>query len=306
MSSKIWAVAAFAACLLTSLTMAAQDQTVPPAPAMPPRPPRLTSEELAKQPQTPGATGDQQRHYYFAEGNVESPYRIYVPENYDGKKKLPLILALHGAAADQNYFFRANYGMPDLMEKYGFIFVEPFGYDAFGGYGATGLPRPELPPDPNVPPPPPGALARRPQRTPEENKRITELSEKDVMNVLDLVEKEYKIDTSRVYLMGHSMGGMGTWYLGQKYPEKWAALGAMSGGFGWVDYPLQRLKGIPIIVTAGGRDIAMQGPMAQSELARFKAAGLDITYIEDPQGDHMTNIPTTFPQVIDFLAAHHR
>jgi predicted peptidase len=49
------------------------------------------------------------------------------------------------------------------------------------------------------------------------------------MNVLALVEKEYAVDTSRVFLMGHSMGGMGTWYLGQKYADKWAALGVMSG-----------------------------------------------------------------------------
>ena len=53
--------------------------------------------------------------------------------------------------------------------------------------------------------------------------------------VIALVEKEYAIDTSRVYLMGHSMGGMGAWYLGQKYADKWAGLGVMSGGFGYLD-----------------------------------------------------------------------
>jgi predicted peptidase len=135
---------------------------------------------------------------------------------------------------------------------------------------------------------------------------VNELSEKDVMNVLAIVEKEYAIDPSRVYLMGHSMGGMGTWYLGQKYADKWAALGAMSGGFGYVDYPLQRLKGIPIMATAGGNDTAMHGPRAQAEYARFKAAGLDVTYIEIPDSTHMSNIPTSFPQVIEFLAAHRR
>ena len=288
--------AAFAACLLMTTPLLAQA----PAPAAA-RPPPMSSEELAKQPQTPGAKGDQQRHYWFAEAKTESPYRIYVPKNYDGKTKLPVVLALHGAGGNQNYFFKTTYEMPDLMDKYGFIFVEPIGLNAFGGYGAGLLPRVAVPLDPGVAP---NVINGRPTWTPEETKTMNELSEKDVMNVLAIVEKEYAVDTSRVYLMGHSMGGMGTWYLGQKYPDKWAALGVMSGGFGYVDYPLQRLKGIPIIVTAGGKDTAMHGPQAQAEFARFKAAGLDVTYIEIPDGTHMSNIPSSFPQVIAFLDAH--
>ncbi len=293
--------AALATCLLMATPLLAQA----PAPAGAPNAaPPMSSEELAKQPQTPGATGDQQRHYFFADANTESPYRIYVPKGYDGKTKLPLIVALHGAGGNQNYFFKTTYQMPDLMEKYGFIFVEPLGYHSFGGYGAGPLPKVDVPLDPGVAPNP--IAARRPQWTAQETQTVNDLSEKDVMNVLAIVEKEYAVDTSRVYLMGHSMGGMGTWYLGQKYADKWAALGVMSGGFGYVDYPLQRLKGIPIIVTAGGKDTAMHGPQAQGEYARFKAAGLNVSYIEIPDGTHMSNIPSSFPQVIAFLATHSR
>jgi predicted peptidase len=306
MNLRIFASAAFAACLLPSLTLAFQAPA--PAPAAPQgrgtRPPQLSSEELAKQPQTPGATGDQERHYNFVEGKTESPYHIYVPKKYDGKTKMPLILALHGAGARQDYFFKTAYGMPDLMEKYGFIFAEPFGYNEFGGYGAMGLPRVTVPLDAGVAPN--NVAARRPQWTPEEAAKVNELSEKDVMNVLALMEKEYSVDLSRVYLMGHSMGGMGTWYLGQKYADKWAALGVMSGGFGYIGYPVERLKGIPIIADAGSMDTAMHGEMAQKELARFKAAGLNISYIEIPGGTHMSSIPPAFPQVIEFLATHHR
>ena len=45
---------------------------------------------------------------------------------------------------------------------------------------------------------------------------LGELSEKDVMNVLALVRKEYSIDDKRIYLIGHSMGGGGTWHLGHE------------------------------------------------------------------------------------------
>ena len=289
---------AMAAFLL--MTVPALAQT--PAPVKPAAP--LSSEELAKQPQTQGATGDQQRHYYFADAHTEEPYRIYVPKNYDGKTRLPLVLALHGAGGNQNYFFKATYGMPDLMEKYGFIFVAPSGDGRFGGYGAATLARVPVDPDPNIIPNP--VPAGRPQLTPQEAQHATELSEKDVMNVLDIVEKEYKVDLSRVYLMGHSMGGNGTWYLAQKYADKWAAIAPMSAGFGYADYPLDRLKGIPIMVTAGARDVAMHGPQAQAQLARFKAAGLDVRYLEIPDASHMSNIPSSFPEVIAFLATHRR
>ena len=302
MKTKIWASAAFAACLLPSFMVAFQE----PAPQGKgkARPPMLSSEELAKQPQTPGATGDQERHYYFAEAKVESPYHLYVPKKYDGKTKMPLVIALHGAGARQDYFFRPAYGTVELLEKHGFIFVSPFGYNEFGAYGAMLTPRLPAVVYPGVAPNLVGE--RRPKWTPDEAAKVNELSEKDVMNVIALVEKEYAIDMSRVYLMGHSMGGMGTWYLGQKYADKWAALGVMSGGFGYKDYPAERLKGIPLIIGAGSMDTALHGAEAQAGIAQLKAAGLNPIYVEIPEGTHMSMIPPMFPQVIEFFATHHR
>lgn len=264
----------------------------------------LSSEELAKQPQTKGAIGDQERHYYFAEAKVESPYHLYVPKKYDGKTKMPLIVALHGAGARQDYFFRPAYGTLDLLEKHGFIFVSPFGYSEFGAYGTMNVPRLPAVTYPGVAPNLVGE--RRPKWTPEEAAKVNELSEKDVMNVLALVEQEYAVDTSRVYLMGHSMGGTGTWYLGQKYADKWAGLGVMSGGFGYQDYPAARLKGIPLMTGAGSMDTALHGAEAQAGIAKLKAAGLNPVYVEISEGTHMSMIPPMFPQVIEFFATHHR
>lgn len=302
MTLKTWASAAFAACLLSSITVAFQEPASQAKGKA--RPPQLSSEELAKQPQTPGATGDQERHYYFTEAKVESPYHLYVPKKYDGKAKMPLIIALHGAGARQDYFFRPTYGTAELLEKYGFIFVSPFGYHEFGAYGAMLMPRLPAVVYPGVAPNLVGE--RRPKWTPEEAAKVNELSEKDVMNVLALVEKEYAVDTSRVYLMGHSMGGMGTWYLGQKYADKWAGLGVLSGGFGYQDYPADRLTGIPLIIGAGSMDTAFHGAEAQAGIAMLKAAGLNPVYIEIPGGTHMSMIPPMFPQVIEFFATHHR
>jgi predicted peptidase len=298
----IWGTAAFAVCLASSLILAQ-------APAGQGqggggRAPAMSPEELAKQPQTPGAVGDQARHYYFAEAKTEMPYHLYVPKSYDGKKKMPLIIGLHGAGARETYFFRPNYGTPELLEKYGFIFVSPMGYNEFGAYGAMNTPRLPAVTYPGIPPNTVGD--RRPKWTPEEAAKVNELSEKDVLNVIALVEKEYNIDTNSVYLMGHSMGGMGTWYLGQKYADKWAGLGVMSGGFGYKDYPAERLKGIPLIVGAGTNDTALHGKEAEEGIANLKAHGLSPVYYEIQDGTHMSMIPGMFPKVIEYFGTHHR
>ena len=47
------------------------------------------------------------------------------------------------------------------------------------------------------------------------------------MQVLARMRRDYKVDDSRIYLMGHSMGAIGTWLLGAKYPDIWAALGTL-------------------------------------------------------------------------------
>ncbi len=74
---------------------------------------------------------------------------------------------------------------------------------------------------------------------------LNELSEKDVMNVLDIVRKDYNIDENRIYLMGHSMGGAGTLHLGVKYGSIWAALAPIApAAFGLEPESLEKINEI--------------------------------------------------------------
>src|SRR6185436_18767837 len=57
---------------------------------------------------------------------------------------------------------------------------------------------------------------------------VTAYSEKDVMNVLERVRRDFSIDDSRIYLMGHSQGGGGARHLAEKYPEIWAAVALLA------------------------------------------------------------------------------
>lgn len=61
----------------------------------------------------------------------------------------------------------------------------------------------------------------------------------DAMEVLDLAQKTLKIDPSRIYLTGHSMGGHGTWHLGATFPDKFAVLGPSAG---WISFWSYRVR----------------------------------------------------------------
>ncbi len=98
----------------------------------------VESQQLAKAtpvPQHP-AKGDQHRTYHFAAAKTDMPYRLYVPTTWDGQSKLPLIVMLHGAGADENrYMDMNNRQMLRLAEQHGYVVVSPLGYSRLGAYG---------------------------------------------------------------------------------------------------------------------------------------------------------------------------
>lgn len=51
-----------------------------------------------------------------------------------------------------------------------------------------------------------------------------------LLALLDEIENTYPVDQHRVYLTGLSMGGFGTWSLGMKHPERFAAIAPICGG----------------------------------------------------------------------------
>ena len=96
--------------------------------------------------------------------------------------------------------------------------------------------------------------------TAEENAR----SEQDVMYVIDLVAKEYNVDTSRIYIHGQNPSGSGALHLAEKYPEKFAALVVSSGPVPPGTYPWDRIKGkMAFLVIHGDQD--MNNPIAASQ-----------------------------------------
>ena len=135
------------------------------------------------------------------------------------------------------------------------------------------------------------------------------MSEKDVMNILDMMRKEFNVDENRIYIMGHSMGGAGAMYLGVKYASIWAGIGAMApatapAGINPNNYPLAPAKDIPFVIVQGDMDPLV--PVAGARLWIDKMKELNIThhYVEVAGGDHGSVLTTGMADIFGFFAKH--
>ncbi|MBI2923914.1 MAG: hypothetical protein HYY18_22880 [Planctomycetes bacterium] len=58
----------------------------------------------------------------------------------------------------------------------------------------------------------------------------SEREERYVLAILEDLKRTFSVDTNRVFLAGHSMGGYGTWSIGPRHADLFAAGSAMAGG----------------------------------------------------------------------------
>jgi len=258
----------------------------------------LESQELAKKRAIPGnpqwrAKGDQHRTYQFPDAGMDMPYRLYIPTTWDGHSQLPLIVMLHGAGSDENrYLDSHDKQLLHLAEQHGYVLVSPLGYSRFGAYG-TPLKLPAVFGQPEA------AAKQRAAVTPQDE-RTLQLSEKDVINVLEIVLNEYPIDRKSMFLMGHSMGAGGTWYLGAKYSQLWRAIAPMSGPFVDEDkYPWYRIKQMPIMMSEGTLALpSVKGSYLMRDW--MIAQNFDLEYLQ-VDADHGGMVPLVLPAVFDFF-----
>lgn len=85
---------------------------------------------------------------------------------------------------------------------------------------------------------------------------------KKVNDVLEWTKEHYPIDTTRVYVLGMSLGGYGTMDFAGTYPEKIAAAMALCGGCSLKDQ--HRLGEVPLWILHGTADRAV--PISQSKV----------------------------------------
>jgi len=98
------------------------------------------------------------------------------------------------------------------------------------------------------------------------------------------------------------MGGGGTWWIGGRYPERWAAIAP--GAYGGVlaeDAPA--LGKLPIRVVVGEKDDLML-ERVRATIATLKAGGVNPEYVEVPGGTHASAFETELPEIFNFFEKH--
>jgi poly(3-hydroxybutyrate) depolymerase len=278
----------------------------------------------------------QQRTYLFNDTMEELPYAVFVSSKVSKDKKNPLIVALHGLNGNPNTLMRPN--ALQAAEEGGYILVGPMGYNTGGWYG-TPYGRGGRGRGANVDGANPaagtqqrgGADGANPAGAAQRGAggrggalgggvrgggtavtdaaRVTELSEKDVMNVLAMIRKEFNIDERRTYLMGHSMGGAGAIYLGVKYVSNWAAIGAFApatapAGLNPDSFSLEPAKSVPVIIVQGDNDTLVPVAGTRRWIDKMKELNMTHQYVETAGGTHESVVNTGMPDVFAFFAKH--
>jgi predicted esterase len=215
------------------------------------------------------ARGEFERAYQASDGKLV-PYRVYVPNSYDGASAKPLVVLLHGALGDERYYFSGMFDPAVIegeAERRGYIMVGVNGRGRFANYSGPAL--------------------------------------DDVFVVTDAMTRDYKIDPARIYLTGHSTGGFGVWLAAASKPEKFAAVAAVSGGppvqGDTLTSLLARLKGLQTMIVHGAQDGIVPVVLSKTMATAAEKAGLKVNYLEVPDGDHMSVVASTFPAIMDFF-----
>lgn len=237
-------------------------------------------------------TGEQYRIYNFPGTGESIPYRLFVPTNWTPEKKLPMLVTLRaGNTVDGPY--RAGNDLVKQAAQRGYIVVTPMGY--------RGLSQPYYGSRYQIVRPTPAAPAAG--WTAQEDER----AEQDVVNVINLVTKEYNVDTARIYLHGQNPSGSGALHLAAKYPERFAAVVVSSAPIVFDTYPFEKLKGnVALMIIHGDQDTSNPLEASQKMAAAAKAAGVDTVYATVPGGTHLEAYLTYAPQIFDFLGQHHK
>lgn len=198
------------------------------------------------------------------------PYRLLRPETVKAGEKYPLVLFLHGAGERGNDNERQlTHGgqmflNPVNREKHPAFVLVPqcpvTGYWAYMERPASFMPG-EMPLDAPLTP-----------------------VFRTVKDLLDTYLAMPQVDKNRVYIIGLSMGGMGTFDMAIRYPEIFAAAVPICGTVN--PARLKAAKQVKFRIFHGDADNVVTPEGSRAAYRALKAAGADVEYIEFPGCNH--------------------
>jgi predicted esterase len=207
-------------------------------------------------------------HLLYLESSYDGsrqPYRLFVPKAIEQDKNLPFLIVLHGKGVDQDAWFKYT-PVKEHAEKRRYIVAAPHGRGDYFYRGA---------------------------------------GEQDVLDIIDVVKREYPVDPDRVYLMGHSMGGWGSWWIGLRNPDIFAAICPMAA-FTPMELLPNALHLAPFIIHDKDDPIVSVEHSRRAE-RELKRLAIPFRYKEEQGFGHASKmIGANFPELFDWLDSHKR
>ena len=207
---------------------------------------------------------------------VSIGFLLYLPQTYgqDPNQQWPLILFLHGSGENgSDPALVAATGLPELLigdADYPFIVVSPQAADGAVWWG-------------------------------------TELDV--VYALLDHIQANYAVDAKRVYLTGLSMGGFGAWAMIIRYPQRFAAVVPIAGGWNSENDSIPRnicaIKDVPIWAFHGEQDDIVLPKKSQLMVDALQKCGSNVQFTLYPEADHRASWAIAYadPALFEWLLA---
>jgi predicted peptidase len=132
-----------------------------------------------------------------------------------------------------------------------------------------------------------------------------------VRALLDQVQANYAVDARRVYLTGPSTGGFGAWAMAVRYPQRFAALVPIAGGYDSeydiVPRNICDIKDVPIWVFHGAQDDIVLPKKAQLMVNALKKCGVEVRFTLYPDADHRESFKRAYddPELYAWLFEQH-
>ena len=211
-----------------------------------------------------------------ASGKIE--YLVYLPKDYssNSNQTWPLILFLHGSGERGTNISRVTIHGPAKLVQQGRDF--PF-------------------------------IIVSPQCSPAERWNPAALT-----RLLDEVQAQHRVDKSRLYVTGLSMGGSGTWSLAFQHPERFAAIAPICGGGdpGVIEQlsadKLAAVKTLGIWIFHGEKDPTVPIVKSEKMVEALKKIGCtDVSFTRYPEAQHDSwTITYNNPKLYEWFLAHKR
>jgi predicted peptidase len=122
-----------------------------------------------------------------------------------------------------------------------------------------------------------------------------------VLGIIASLQKQYPIDTNRIYVTGQSMGGWGTWSIITKRPDLFAAAIPICGGGEPADAP--RVKGMPIWAFHGSADGVVSVEYTRDMIAGLRRVNANPIYWEYKDSTHADTAERAYcePELMEWM-----